>query len=483
MVFRYRVHPLHFQLSNRIQSLSDMYLLKTDGETLELKYIPDLSSAPRYAVLSHTWLGDSQEVLFEHVRSGIYPLRCAKGLEKVMNCRRQAKEDGYNYVWIDTCCIDKSSSAELSEAINSMFEIYEGAGLCYAHLADVDNADLPKLPESAFRESRWFKRGWTLQELIAPRKVLFFTSTWEKIQDKESLSDVIEEITGINSSILQGYSTPPQASIVERMSWAADRRTTRLEDEAYSLMGLFGVNMPTVYGEGHEHAFERLQHEIITLAPFTHDILAWHGSDLLPAYHSILAPSVQHFCSDGRDIVNISRRVFNLAWGLGDEMLGLRRTSFGLVAKLPIFELELRSTQTDAKNLVCAIMVIACKAVDVTGAHQHTVGIPLTRVSNIENDIYTRSGNTSLVDVDYLLQLKFPWSLRTITLADRTQRLGNHRTRPRNPYEWNLDKCGGIIINRRHANFSVISPPETPDKHWSAYHLTDGIEEVCICSK
>ena len=183
-------------------------------------------------------------------------------VKKIQFSCAQAAKDGYGYIWVDTCCIDKSSSAELSEAINSMYKWYQNAEKCYAYLADVPTgADLwPK--QSSFRRSRWFTRGWTLQELIAPSNLIFYSAEWLYLGTRYVLSSLLTEITGVDYTILAGARGIENASIAKKMSWASNRVTTRVEDIAYCLMGLFAVNMPMLYGEG-DRAFIRLQEEII----------------------------------------------------------------------------------------------------------------------------------------------------------------------------------------------------------------------------
>ena len=192
---------------------------------------------------------------------------------KIRDCCVFARVNGYRYAWVDTCCIDRTSSAELSEAINSMYEWYSQAAICYAFLEDVDDSENPRAPHSRFRRSRWFKRGWTLQELIAPAEVLFLSRDWQILGTKDTLADVIEEITGIDRDVLTHRRSLDSVSVARRMSWSARRETTREEDEAYSLMGIFGVHMPTIYGEGRK-AFVRLQREILEHCP-DQSIFAW----------------------------------------------------------------------------------------------------------------------------------------------------------------------------------------------------------------
>ncbi|KAI1785150.1 HET-domain-containing protein [Ganoderma leucocontextum] len=200
--------------------------------------------------------------------------------EKVRGACEAARKDGFRYLWIDSCCIDKTSSSELSESINSMFAWYRDAAVCYTFLADVPTVPSASLRSegSAFRSSEWFTRGWTLQELIAPCRLVFLSQTWEPLGTKASLALLVEEITGIPVSVLTGRGRGPhksldECSVAQRMSWAAKRQTTKVEDQAYSLLGIFDIQMSTLYGEG-ERAFRRLQEEILRRIP-DQSIFAW----------------------------------------------------------------------------------------------------------------------------------------------------------------------------------------------------------------
>ncbi|KAK3322641.1 heterokaryon incompatibility protein-domain-containing protein, partial [Apodospora peruviana] len=239
--------------------------------------------APRYAILSHTW--GNEELTFQDWLY-IQRLKSKEGYHKMTKACERARQSQHNspacqWLWADTVCIDKSSSAELSEAINSMFEWYRRAEVCYAYLVDVapmsGEEELSKCSQrtSPFRQSRWFRRGWTLQELIAPWSVIFLSKDWTYIGTKSTLAKHISTITTIPENCLSGNwpRIRDQTSIAQKMSWAAWRQTTRIEDRAYSLMGLFEINMPLLYGEG-EKAFIRLQEEMIKQ---TEDLsfLAW----------------------------------------------------------------------------------------------------------------------------------------------------------------------------------------------------------------
>ncbi|KAM5546140.1 hypothetical protein V8D89_000266 [Ganoderma adspersum] len=228
---------------------------------------------------------------------------------KIRDACRVARENGYRYIWIDSCCIDKSSSSELSEAINSMYQWYGLADVCYAYLADVP----PRLREdhqaegSCFRESRWFTRGWTLQELIAPINVVFLSGDWTPIGSKHTLDSLIESVTKINHRALLHLEPLDKFSVAQRLSWAADRVTTREEDRAYSLLGIFDINMPTLYGEG-DRAFRRLQEHIMQRIP-DQSLFAWGFGDIyrsssweLPLNPGITdPPSILRISLEGRD--------------------------------------------------------------------------------------------------------------------------------------------------------------------------------------
>jgi hypothetical protein len=232
--------------------------LASDGRLSLTKSL--IENIPPYAILSHTWGPDGDEVNFQDMvdHSGTDKV----GYKKLKFCGNQAAKDGLHHFWVDTCCIDKSSSAEIAENINSMFRYYQEAAKCYVYLSDVSSSDdtgrcgLPL----TFEKSRWFTRGWTLQELIAPESVEFFSNEGKYLGDKKSTEQRIHEITGIATQALRGTSLS-RFSVDERFSWAAKRITTRKEDRAYCLLGIFGVHLPPIYGE-EDNAFIRLEEQI-----------------------------------------------------------------------------------------------------------------------------------------------------------------------------------------------------------------------------
>ncbi|RYN21419.1 hypothetical protein AA0119_g9356 [Alternaria tenuissima] len=295
-----------------------MYLINTTT----IKIRPFIGIIPKYVILSHTW--DEDEVTFESMQRPNERTKALKGYMKIKRCCEQAKQDGYRWAWVDTCCIDKRSSAELSEAINSMYRYYWGAEKCYAYLTDVGDensgdrvpgigekrgweyiiygssadfshdinvgsADVAydpqepsvELPRSVrpereifqFLNSRWFKRGWTLQELLAPATLEFYDQEWNMIGTKFSLATFIQVATEIQAQYILDRNAMKGASIGLRLSWASQRDTTRDEDQAYCLFGIMGVNMPLLYGEG-KRAFYRLQVELLKNT-MDHTIFAW----------------------------------------------------------------------------------------------------------------------------------------------------------------------------------------------------------------
>ncbi|RDW63708.1 hypothetical protein BP6252_11253 [Coleophoma cylindrospora] len=267
-----------------------MRLLNTDTLQLSSFFGAEL---PPYVTLSHTW--GSDEVLFADIQEGT--ARNKSGFRKVRGCCRKAAADDFAWVWIDTCCIDKSSSAELSEAINSMYQWYKASVICYVYLEDISTAGTHTMPRISpfvgWTKSRWFTRGWTLQELIAPPILEFYSEEWVEIGTKASLSEQVSNITGVPIPILRGED-PSTCTIAHRMSWASKRQTTREEDIAYCLLGIFGVNMPMLYGEGSK-AFKRLQEEILKQNE-DYTLFAWSlRYDCSPLLTGILASSPADF--------------------------------------------------------------------------------------------------------------------------------------------------------------------------------------------
>ncbi|RWA08664.1 hypothetical protein EKO27_g6456 [Xylaria grammica] len=245
-----------------------------DVKTLELKEFHH--DIPPYAILSHTW-GHEEVTLQEYLlatgpdSNKHHYIKKKQGFLKIFGACKQARSEGLAYLWCDTNCIDKKSSAELSEAINSMYAWYRDSVVCYALLTDV-GVNVGGSP-GVFEKSRWFTRGWTLQELLGPKKVVFLDGHWKILGDRAHLAQTISKVTRIHIGVLNDRNTVLDYSIAQRMSWAANRETTRLEDVAYCLLGIFDINMPLLYGEGTK-AFRRLQEEIIKVSD-DQSILVW----------------------------------------------------------------------------------------------------------------------------------------------------------------------------------------------------------------
>ncbi|KAI0357090.1 HET-domain-containing protein [Trametes cingulata] len=351
-----------------------MWLLTTDRA--ELKWFP--RPPDKYAILSHVWSTDIKEQSFQEVQEII---RTCQGTgenprsllsDKIKQCCIWAESHGFGLLWTDICCIDKTSSAELSEAINSMFTWYAKATVCYAYLHDVADDEPPSAPDSAFRRSVWFTRGWTLPELIAPEVVIFISNTWFPIASKRSIPHLLEEITGVDAAVLLGTISLHEVSVARRMSWASARKTSRVEDEAYCLMGIFGVHFPATYGEGSE-AFVRLQEEILRRIPDT-TLLAWGPRDdpveTILGYRSsvyptpqgttyienscLLAPNPAAFaqCSD---LISVSKKVFAAAYDIAPHTVRFTATSHGILANCPVI---------DFSNECVLLLLPCCRAGD-----------------------------------------------------------------------------------------------------------------------
>jgi len=244
-----------------------MRLLKLNhaDDSIETKNFVNDDDIPPYAILSHTWGLNTDEVTLADLKNDTGKHKA--DFKKIRFCGEQARQDDLEYFWVDSCCIDKSDSVELQEAINSMFRWYQKATKCYVYLSDVsqptvntddDFSDLPY--EQAFLKSRWFTRGWTLQELLAPKIIEFFSKERVKIGNKISLERYIAEVTGIPIKALRGDLFT--FSISERLSWQESRKITRKEDKAYSLLGICGVYIPLIYGEGEKNAYKRLREAV-----------------------------------------------------------------------------------------------------------------------------------------------------------------------------------------------------------------------------
>jgi hypothetical protein len=241
---------------------------REDGELSVTADIVDKDAIPPYAIMSHTWgaQAEAEEVTFADLAKNAG--KDKPGYKKIEFCGEQAKRDGLQYFWIDTCCINKANKAEHSLAIRSMFCWYRNAAKCYVYLSDVSASSLPAeeepsppLWDTEFRRSKWFTRGWTLQELLAPGVVEFFSREWHRLGDRISLKSQIHEVTTIPHEVLEGAPLS-HSSVEERFRWRQDRHTKLKEDAAYSLSGIFDVDIAPVYGEGTEEAFRRLHDKI-----------------------------------------------------------------------------------------------------------------------------------------------------------------------------------------------------------------------------
>ncbi|KAK4167868.1 hypothetical protein QBC43DRAFT_310393 [Cladorrhinum sp. PSN259] len=355
-----------------------------------------VAEIPKYVILSHTWGSDEvsfqemeeiyaleelEDIITQHPgyqidigtlrqRARIQETKQRAGYRKIIDfcakIRHESNRDSaelLEWAWVDTCCIDKKSSSELSEAINSMFEWYWRAAVCWVYLSDVPTPKNFEEEDTFFRNSRWFTRGWTLQELLAPpssEKVIFFDSRWREIGTRASKGSVISEITGIDRDFLDepGFAIlMDEISISERMSWASRRRTTRPEDMAYCLLGIFYVSMPLLYGEGAERAFIRLQLEIMKKSA-DQTILAWGWQQSLESAGKILAPDVKLF-ANGHRFQQQPRYGFHPPFHMTNSGLSIRLTLYKIPGR-PFLFASLNCTIATSKDtdLVVGFFVV-----------------------------------------------------------------------------------------------------------------------------
>lgn len=289
-----------------------MHLLKItpkDDSSLDIDLQENLNEDFEYVILSHRWGSIEDEVSYYDFTKQNDIAQKKKGYQKIEACCRQAVKDKIYYAWIDTCCIDKSSSAELSEAMNSMYRWYERSTICYAYLEDVAFEDYVK-SNSTFRCSKWFTRGWTLQELIAPTEVRFYKADWAEIGSKSKMADTLSEITNIPKDVLLNKEPIEDICVSQKMFWASSRQTSRVEDRAYSLLGLFNLSLPIIYGEG-ERSFRRLQEEIVR-SSFDHTIFAW---EMTTSSSGLLARSPNAFAQ--------AAKIQKMPLGVYGDLLGL----------------------------------------------------------------------------------------------------------------------------------------------------------------
>ncbi|KAF5558573.1 beta transducin [Fusarium mexicanum] len=380
-----------------------MRLLQTKShELFEASDVP--VPFPPYAILSHTWISPKDEITYrdmktrtEDIRNNVYK---QKGWSKLKDYCDRALKDGWEWAWMDTCCIDKTNPADTQEAINAMFRWYQNAGVCYAHLGDVELSKVSQivsLPEDmdldpsmsslrtalkdAFIGAKWFTRGWTLQELLAPHYLIFVDNEWRHMGTRESWALEIEKTSNIEERHLNAFNPTDftSCSIATRFSWASGRETTVEEDESYSLLGLFGISLPLIYGEGGRQAFNRLQRQLIHV--YTDDsVFAWKSSKPDPKLEAgILARSVKDFW----DASKVTEGQYGNAYSMTNR--GLQITS---------------KYWRQRRNPDRVIVRLNCRIGSASDAENKETGIHL--IHDAVADVYHRSHVHELCDIGQL---------------------------------------------------------------------------------
>lgn len=325
-----------------------MRLINCRTRPLQLESFGD-EDRPAFAILSHTW--EAGEVTYQDFAN--VDLRTTlNGWSKLEGACRMSRESGFDYLWMDTCCIDKQNTAELAESINSMFQWYNDADLCLVYISDYDAVSTDS---KALSESRWFERGWTLQELIAPKIVSFHDREWRLFGTRSSMLAELSAITNIGAEVLSPAEDVDLRDILDdipvarRMSWAAKRKTTKKEDIAYCLLGIFGVNMPMLYGEG-AAAFRRLQEEIIKDSNDL-TLFAWKSQDGNPVgYRGILASSPSEFIlASNLEAVNEAK--FNPEYSMSNKGLRIQTLLYPTDTDQVIMPLYCRYKEDPSKEI------------------------------------------------------------------------------------------------------------------------------------
>ncbi|KAI0856771.1 hypothetical protein F4860DRAFT_392126 [Xylaria cubensis] len=337
-------------------------LIQTDTLHLEL-FVGD--PKPEYAILSHVWKSKDEISFHEMIainNNPNDPARHKSGYEKIIKTCEIAKNDNIKYAWVDTCCIDKTSSSELSEAINSMFRWYKEAKICYAILSDYKQA---ATPYESLKSCRWFTRGWCLQELLASRELNFYDAKWKLIDSKAELSSTLSEISQIDEDVLKDRTLITSVPIARRMSWAAKRQTTREEDMAYCLLGIFNINMPMLYGEGTK-AFIRLQEEIVK-SNNDLSIFAFPQSGMDSRSHSSLTPDSPYrnvFATSPsefetcKELVHQSTPHWSDSYSLTNKGLYFHRAKLEIDIERSIYLLGLHCETNEGKRKVMSLQKI-----------------------------------------------------------------------------------------------------------------------------
>ncbi|KAL8855447.1 MAG: hypothetical protein Q9178_007917 [Gyalolechia marmorata] len=366
-------------------------------ESFTLQQFKD-EECPPYVIISHRWAEDpSQEVVYDDMaqppklRSSRLKSKPASASKITQACQKVLEHTNgeITHLWLDTVCIKQDNPMELSTAINSMYRLYEEAKVCFAYLSDFPSTEVQTLGQSD-----WFNRGWTLQELIAPREVQFFDRDWRLLGDKWDLRKELTSRTNIDKKYLIDSMFKNFASVSKRMSWMVGRRTTVPEDTAYCLLGIFDVNMPLLYGEGKKRAFRRLQEEIMKHSD-DQTLFVWRSEDLASEVCTgLLAPTPDWFRTTGN-----YRRSFR-SYSLCNEPYHMTNKGVAIYVRLHDVPID-RMDEFIGKIVGTHVGALACEddRGRGMGVHlQHLVGDQYRRVKT--NEILDLSEIEGVTDAD-----------------------------------------------------------------------------------
>jgi hypothetical protein len=292
-----------FKTSPEYKELLSFTTKHSDFRTERIKNM--VATYFRCVLLSHRW--EETEVLLHDIQDkAVYELNEIGGIVKLQSFCKIAHNAGYLWAWMDTCCIDKSSNVELQESVNSMFVWYRHSALTIVYLCDVP----PSSPPGALARSAWNKRGWTFQEFVAPKVVIFYRKDWSLYLDDHSpnhkkspeIMKELEDATCIDARALMSF-RPGMSNARQRLQWASSRITTLQEDIAYSLFGIFGVHLPVIYGEKKQNALGRLLQEIVARSGDI-TVLDWVGQS--SEFNSCLPADIISYAAPPCDLPSLS---------------------------------------------------------------------------------------------------------------------------------------------------------------------------------
>ncbi|KAG1793189.1 uncharacterized protein HD556DRAFT_525147 [Suillus plorans] len=385
----------------------------------------------RCVLLSHRW--EEMEALLQDIQDkDVRELKGLAGIAKLQSFCNVARDAGYRWAWMDTCCIDKKSNTELQESVNSMFVWYRHSALTVVYLSDVPPSSQP----GALARSVWNERGWTFQEFVAPKVVIFYQNDWSLYLDdrspnhKESpaIMKELEDATGIDARALISF-RPGMSNARQRLQWASSRVTTLQEDIAYSLFGIFGVHLPVMYGEKKQNALGRLLQEIVARSGDI-TVLDWIGQP--SEFNSCLPAYITSYATSPRTLPSLSEDQIQKSISL------LRQNPMAVNFASELYD---RLDNTSAAGFANCRLHLPCMAFHVTEVSLSYGTSQETRYEVKADGLHDLLINATEPIVQFsrirptqqTLVLVRPWDRSLLDLPDDTESEGDYWTPPSSP--------------------------------------------------